>query len=161
MKEIIQKAIEPKIYAYTTPQYKNLLWQGKKEGKGLLKVGYTEKDVEQRVKEQFSTKRPESSPFEILLNESAVDDGGKFFTDHIVHKKLEEKGFKRVAGEWFECSVDDLKSVILEIKMGVVISDNRCQNFNLRPEQQEAVNITAKYFKKYSKEKEGVPPHFL
>jgi len=49
MKEIIQKVIEPKIYAYTTPQYKTTPWQGGKEGKGLFKVGYTVKDVEQRI----------------------------------------------------------------------------------------------------------------
>ena len=42
--------LHPMIYAYTdsNPQYK-----------GLLKVGYTEKDVEKRVGQQYPTKRPD------------------------------------------------------------------------------------------------------
>ena len=42
-------ASHPMIYAYSdsNPQYK-----------GLLKVGYTEKDVEKRVGQNIATKRP-------------------------------------------------------------------------------------------------------
>jgi len=54
-----------------------------------------------------------------------------------------------------------LQNIILEIKKGITISENRCQNFDLRPEQSEAVKVTAEYFKKYSKSKDGKSPHFL
>ena len=33
-----------------------------------------------------------------------------------VHEVLEKNGIKRVRGEWFECTVDDVKNVILKIK---------------------------------------------
>lgn len=156
-----KKAIKPKIYAYTTTQYRDTEWNGNKSGKGLLKVGYTEKDIAGRIWEQFPTKTPEKQPFEILLTEDAIDKNGHFFNDHLLHKKLTEKGFHRVNGEWFECTVKDVQNIILGIKKGIKISDNRNQDFALRPEQSEAVRVTAEYFKKYSKEREKKSPHFL
>jgi hypothetical protein len=90
---LIKRAIRPKIYAYTTPQYKETEWKGEKSGKGLLKIGYTEKDVTDRIWDQFPTKTPEKQPFQVLLEEEAVDIHGHFFNDHLLHKKLEEKGF--------------------------------------------------------------------
>lgn len=159
--ELLQKKITPKIYAYTTEQYKNIEWQGEKSGKGLIKIGYTKKDVESRVWSQFPTKTPEEIPFDILFEEEAIDNFGNFFNDHLVHKKLEEKGFRRVGGEWFECSIEDLQSIFIEIKKGKKNLENRIWDFKLRPEQSEAVKITASYFKKYKKDKKGKPPHFL
>lgn len=156
-----KKAIKPQIYAYTTPQYKNTEWVGEKRGNGLIKVGYTEKDVIERIWQQFPTQTPSKQPFEILLTDSAVDDNGKFFNDHLLHKKLIEKGFRKVNGEWFECTIKDLQNLLIEVKKGISITENRHQSFNLRPEQTEAVRITSEYFKKYSKKKENKPPHFL
>jgi hypothetical protein len=156
-----KKAIKPQIYAYTTTQYKDREWEGEKSGRGLLKVGYTEKDVAERIWEQFPTKTPEKQPFEVLLAEEAVDSNGHFFNDHLLHKKLSDKGFRRVGGEWFECTVKDVQNSILEIKKGVKIAADRCQDFELRPEQSEAVRVTAEYFKKYSRKKENKSPHFL
>jgi hypothetical protein len=161
MKEIIQKIIKPQIYAYTTKQYKEAPWCGKKQGKGLIKIGYTEKVVEERIWEQFPTKTPEIQPFEILLKEDAIDEKGDFFTDHLLHRKLEDKGFHRVNGEWFECGIKDLQNTLLEVKKGVLISGNRHHDFNMRPEQAEAVRVTAEYFKKYPKSKHDKAPHFL
>lgn len=160
-KDIFQKAIVPKVYAYTTNSYRDTVWHGQKTGKGLLKVGYTEKEVEARIWEQFPTKTPEVQPFEIQLIEDAIDEAGNFFTDHLIHKKLQERGFLRVNGEWFECEAKDVKSVILEIKKGVSVGEERHRNFALRPEQAEAVSLTEQYFKSYPKSKEGRPPHFL
>lgn len=159
--DLIQREIRPKIYAYTTGQYKEAEWQGEKSGNGLLKIGYTERDVESRIWDQFPTKTPEKNPFTVLFEEEAVDNFGNFFNDHLIHKKLQEKGFKRVNGEWFECSVDDLNGVFIEIKKGKKNIENRSWDFGMRPEQSEAVKITSDYFKKYNKSKEGNPPHFL
>ena len=59
--------LQPKIYAYedTNPQYA-----------GLLKVGYTTKDVQERVKEQYPTLRPGKPPYRIVLEESAMRKDG-------------------------------------------------------------------------------------
>ena len=57
--------------------------------KGLLKVGYTEKDVEKRVAQQYPTKRPDGMlPYKIVLAESAMRNDGTCFTDHDVHRVL-------------------------------------------------------------------------
>ncbi|MCX6054092.1 MAG: GIY-YIG nuclease family protein [Chloroflexi bacterium] len=73
----------PMIYAYTdsNPLYK-----------GLLKVGYTEKDVERRVGQHIATKRPDGLvPYKIVLAESAMRNDGTCFTDHDVHHLLRKK----------------------------------------------------------------------
>lgn len=74
----------PAIYAYsdTDPNHK-----------GILKVGYTAKDVEQRVREQFPVLQPEKKPYKIEFAESAMRDDGTFFLDHPVHDWLEAHGW--------------------------------------------------------------------
>lgn len=151
--ENIADPIKPKIYAYTTPEFKS---------KDYIKVGYTtRRDVLVRINEQFPTKSPHQNPFIILLDELAVDENGRFFDDHEVHKRLQSKGFKRVNGEWFACSVADLQAVIYEIKTSKFSRENRVLNFSMRPEQAEAVKVTCEYFTKFAKSKEGKAPHFL
>ena len=108
----------PAIYAFTTPNYADTKWEGSKQGKGLLKVGYTRKDVERRVREQFPTRTPEAQPFTILVAEEALDRNGKFFTDHAVHNLLKKKGFKQVNGEWYECTRADVLNAIEELRQG-------------------------------------------
>ena len=58
---------QPKIYAYTTPEYAKRKWTGTREGIGLLKIGYTERDVEARMREHFPTKGPDKNPYKVML----------------------------------------------------------------------------------------------
>jgi hypothetical protein len=152
----------PTIYAYTTPQYKDKDWDGAKTGKGLLKVGYTERDAETRIWEHFPTNGPEKQPFTILINESAIDNNGRFFSDHAVHAILEKKGFHRFQKtEWFECTVADVQNAILELKTGTEIQNGRSENFEMRPEQKEAVERTANYFRQYNTFQTTKASHYL
>ncbi len=140
----------PTIYAYqdTNPQYD-----------GLLKVGYTATSVEKRVAQQYPTKRPDGSvPYRIVVTESAMYEDGTTFSDHDVHRWLEKKGYERVGGEWFRCSVDDVKAAVLAVKNRIGNAENRTQNFGMRPEQIEAVEKTMAYFKSL---KTGEFPRFL
>ena len=72
---------KPVIYAYedTNPQCA-----------GLLKVGYTTLDVQTRVAQQYPTKKPGKPPYRIVLEESAMRNGGTAFTDHDVHTEREK-----------------------------------------------------------------------
>jgi hypothetical protein len=136
---------EPKIYAYEedNPKYK-----------GLLKIGYTTKDVEQRVAQQYPIKRPDDKkPYKIVFSESAMYSDGGTFTDHDVHNALIKHEFKSVGGEWFQCTVNDLKAVFLAVKNKFINKDLRRFDFKMRPEQEAAVSNTIAYFK--SVEKEG------
>ncbi|MEI6143866.1 MAG: DEAD/DEAH box helicase family protein, partial [Mariniphaga sp.] len=83
------------------------------------------------------------------------------FTDHEVHRYLLKKGVQNREGEWFKCSVDDLKASILAIKSGIRNDDNRTLDFAMRPEQEEAVNKTIAYFDSFKKENKDKTPHFL
>lgn len=144
--------IEPKIYAYRdkSPAYD-----------GMLKVGFTARDVEGRVAQQYPTKRPGELPYEILIEESAVWSDGGSFTDRDIHRYLRKKGFRNPAGEWFECKVDDVLAAILAVREGIDNGDNRTQDFKMRPEQAAAVEKTARYFSSFKNEGANETPHFL
>lgn len=161
MSEFFDQLGVPTIYAYTTPNYFKKKWEGSNKGSGLLKVGYTRKDVEKRIWEQFPTKTPEVKPFTIIISETALDVAGKFFTDHAVHRILKKKGFRQVNGEWFECSATDVLNAIEELKQGKKLSKGRHQKFPMRPEQKLAVELTQKYFNQYKDAKDGRASHYL
>lgn len=142
----------PTIYAYqdTNPQYK-----------GLLKVGYTTVDAQLRVAQQYPTKRPGPLPYRIVLAESSMRNDGTAFTDRDVHRYLRLTGIKNVGGEWFQCSVATLKAAIIAVRDGQLNEENRSLDFQMRPEQKEAVKRTARYFQRTRKEDAGKPSHFL
>jgi hypothetical protein len=151
----------PKIYAYTTPDFSKMAWKGDRKGRGLIKVGFTDRDVTVRIHEQLNAiKLPSKNSFELLLAEAAITSEGLFFMDHDVHAQLVSAGVTRVDGEWFEATTNEVLLAIHAVKDGHRIQNLRIQkNFPMRPEQVEAVNITAKYFRAHkNKEK---PPHFL
>lgn len=155
------EANRPQIYAYTQPQFADTPWTGAKTGKGLLKVGYTTKNVQARVREQFPTIQPEEHPYQILLEEVAIDAKGRYFTDHLIHRILANKGFTRVRGEWFECTVDDVRAAINEAKLGLDAGQGRPQAFAMRPEQAAAVTQTKAYFEEWHRRGEKDAPRFL
>ena len=146
----LRAKINPTIYAYKLIDVKN------KEN--LLKVGYTDRDAKTRVKEQIGATHLK---FEIVLETEAIKEDGSTFSDHDVHRFLKTKGFGNIEGEWFKCSLNDIKSAILQIKTGNENIQNRTQNFGLRPEQKEAIEKTSQYFKNYILENPNKAPHFL
>lgn len=142
----------PRIYAYT---------ENSKECKGLLKIGYTTKAAYERILEQYPIKKPGERKWNLVFDEIAIKEDGTFFDDHTVHKFLKERGVKNPIGEWFECDLETLKSVIKQIKNdSFELNENRYLDFKLRPEQKEAVEVTYNYFNKITSEEKGVP-HFL
>jgi hypothetical protein len=145
-------ASRPTLYAYedTNPQYT-----------GLLKVGYTTVNVQARVAQQYPTLRPGKPPYRIVLEESAMRNDGTTFTDHDVHRHLRFVGITNPEGEWFKCSVKDVKAAIIALKTGEVNEESRSLDFKMRPEQKAAVDKTADYFQSFRNENHGKPPHFL
>lgn len=142
----------PRIYAYedTNPQYR-----------GLLKIGYTTQTVIGRVAEQYPTKRPGAAPYKIRLDMSGMRDDGTTFTDHDVHKLLRKRGFTNEAGEWFRCTVEDVKNAVLSLQHGREYELNRTESFKMRPEQIAAVEKTCNYYRSYKLDNPDSTPHFL
>lgn len=145
--------ITPMIYAYE---------ELNQEYTGLLKIGYTTKNVEKRVAEQYPTKRPDSiKPYKIVYFESAVREDGTTFTDHDIHKKLKQKNIENVGGEWFRCTIDDVKSAVIAVKNNIENEENRTLSFAMRPEQKAAVDKTAAYFESIKEDNVVKFPKFL
>ena len=151
----------PHIYAYTELQYAKIPWTGKRSGKGVIKVGYTTKDVKERIDEQYPVKRPGGLPYKILLDEFAIRDDGTLFMDHDVHRVLKEMNVKRLEGEWFECTVEEVQAAILAVKRRKPNPEQKRNTFKMRPEQEQAVRMTEEYFLKNTYKAGGKAPHFL
>ena len=157
----------PTIYVFTLPFYKNAKWEeGTREGKGILKIGYTEQEDEQdRIRQQFPTLMPDNP--ETLLVRTAIDDFGNYFKDHDVLKILENKGVHRIRNkktgqktEYVEAKLEEVIDVLDEIitkktKRGLE------KKIDLRDEQKKAIKITSSHFKKFSKKQFKKAPHFL
>lgn len=140
----------PTIYAYELPNDISR--------KGQLKVGFTNRSALARVTEQVGATR---AAFNLVLEESAMRNDGSAFTDFDVHRYLRKNGYSNPDGEWFECTLKELKAALIAVKNGQLNSEKRSLNFSMRPEQEEAVNKTARYFKNYKGENPDKIPHFL
>jgi len=148
--------VNPIIYVYkekALPQY--------------LKVGYTVRTAQERVAEQHNISMPEST-YEILYTEPAFRKDGSTFRDSDVHRVLEKKGFYAARDkstgkktEFFRCTLNDVRAAINAVKEGTDNMENRTETFGMRPEQEQAVNITAKYFIAEKKASPNRSPKFL
>lgn len=146
---------DPKIYAYEHI--------GVESQKGYIKVGYTVRDVEDRV---YEIEHTGGVPYRILAYWNAMKNDGSVFTDHDVHAVLKKKGYRQLnegedRNEWFKCSLNDVKAAVTAVQMGTENVENRTQTFAMRPEQEQAVEMTMKYFKSAYEENSGRTPKFL
>jgi hypothetical protein len=151
----------PKIYAYTVDAYIDTPWIGGRKGKGLIKIGDTQRDVVVRIREQLAAVRmPTSTPFKLYLAEAAITHDSRVFRDHEVHKALERAGVHNVNGEWYECTEDEVRRAIGAVRAGDHLDSLVYRaSFKMRPEQAAAVKATASYYQKHANSEN--PPHFL
>ena len=140
----------PKVYVYSDKNYP-----------GMLKVGFTNGDVDNRIRQQYPTLKPDGLPYKKEFETVAMRNDGTSFTDKDVHKRLVKKGFKRLGGEWFDCKLDNVRNAILELKEGKSFQIDRVNDFGMREEQLLAVERTSTYFMKCDKEEPNKPSHFL
>lgn len=140
----------PRIYAYKIEDEAH---------RGLLKVGQTTRDVRQRVAEQLKTAAVRN--YRIELDEPAERIDGTIFSDHEVRAALRRKGFENAELEWMRCSVNDVKTVLTELRTGQRFTGNHHETFGMRPEQAEAVSKTHAYFHSIWQEDMHAVPRFL
>ena len=125
---------------------------------GLLKVGYTERVAAHRIAEQFPSGM---NAYRIELIEPAMRADGSSFTDHDVHRHLRAKGIRNTTHEWFKCTVSQVRAAVVGVRERNANIEDRTLTFGMRPEQREAVEMTAEYFGKAKTEQPGHTPHFL
>lgn len=136
------KKVIPMIYAYTTP--------GISYHDGWTKIGYTEGDVEKRIREQTHTADIKAK---LEWKGTAIfDDGsGKTFTDKNFHSYLRKLGVQQEEGknnEWFNISPTDSQIKFYEFRSNGGLTNGIITTipYTLRNEQQDAVDKTKKYF---------------
>ncbi len=151
----------PKIYAYTIDKFAAVPWEGKRDGAGLFKVGYTERDVRVRVREQLAAvKMPIETEPEQLLVEAAITEDGRVFDDRAVHAALKLAGHHNITGEWFECTRAEVAAAIQAVREGKDLPSAMPEaNFAMRPEQARAVEQTAAYFRSKAKKGDRAPDY--
>ena len=144
------KRVVPMIYAYTTPgiTYHN----------GYIKIGYTEQDVDQRIKEQTHTAGIKAKK-EWQGNATYEDGTAETFKDDDFHAYLRRWGYKQPQdegneyfdpndrNEWFHISPSDSLAKFTNFRMHRGLNDTQeVIPYTLRAEQEKAVNDTESYF---------------
>lgn len=146
------KAIDqasPTIYAYLTPNDVTK--------KGWIKIGYTDRDAETRIKEQTHTS---DTKYELLWSHDARYDGGEYFTDDDFHWYLVQSGIERGKfgntgrpSEWFyfgegnEKQADELFRKFIFRDYSQIQAPAEGTQYQLREEQADAVKRTLAYLK--------------
>ena len=151
--DLLQKQVEerPIIYAYSDTRFP-----------GMLKVGFTARSIEVRMKEHYPTLVPGQS-WKVKLMRPAMRKDGSVFSDKAVHRVLRSAHIQNPEGEWFRCSTSEVERAIEAVKNNETTMLQRTQDFKMRPEQKEAVTKTADYFESFAADKsnEGLTAHFL
>ena len=150
---LLQKQVKerPIIYAYSDTRFP-----------GMLKVGFTARSIEVRMKEHYPTLVPGQSR-KVKLMRPAMRKDGSVFSDKAVHRVLRSAHIQNPEGEWFRCSTREVERAIEAVKNNETTMLQRTQDFKMRPEQKEAVTKTADYFESFAADKsnEGLTAHFL
>lgn len=136
----LKKEVTPQVYAYTVPHY------GPREG--WVKIGYTTRDVDKRIKEQSHTVGVETKK---LWDYVARYNNEEYFKDHDFHNYLQKHGVKRDNNlEWFyfgegnEMKSDQLFRDFTFRRFDGVQSGEE-HSYVLREEQEEAVSKAYEY----------------
>ncbi len=132
------KNVTPMIYAYTTPEIAR--------HNGWTKIGYTEQDVETRIKQQTHTA---DVKWNLEWKGNAIfDDGsGDRFTDKDFHVYLRKSGVEQEPGknnEWFHITGQESKLKFYDFRAnrGILKDLSMIVPYQLRKEQEEAVEKT-------------------
>ena len=135
--------VTPQCYAYTTP--------GVPAHDGWTKIGFTERDVETRIKEQTHTVGIAHKTWWTMRAAYMTEPYGTF-TDKNFHAYLKKLGVPRQKGtEWFQIEPKIAREDFIDFTQnhGVVVWDDADAviPYCLRDEQKKAVEMTSAYFK--------------
>lgn len=134
--------VVPQCYAYTTP--------GVPAHDGWTKIGFTERDVETRIKEQTHTVGVEHKTWWHMRATYMTEPYGTF-TDKDFHAYLKKLEIPREAGtEWFQIDPNIARTNFIDFTQNHgVVSEKDAEAaipYKLRDEQAEAVQKTIEYF---------------
>ena len=145
------KQIEPKCYAYTTPEIAR--------HDGWTKIGYTEQDdVKKRIAQQTQTA---DIKFNLEWEKRAIyeDGSGDAFKDKDFHAYLSKKEYEKMANsEWFHILPNkSLEEFLYFRSHRGILESYGALPYQLRQEQNQAVQQTKDHFTLHT----GDEPEFL
>lgn len=121
-------------------------------GPSWIKVGQTRGTGIKRVKEQLRTVYPKLEGVQVLfLDKPAIRPDGTEFQDHDVHRLMKSRGVP-LRGEFVQATQAQVEAAIVSLQTGNPYDELRTKTFALRPEQAEAVEKTAAYFRAHEDE---------
>lgn len=137
-----QKVV-PMIYAYTTPEIAS--------HNGWIKIGYTEQDIEKRIKQQTHTA---DVKYNLEWKGNAVyDDGsGDVFSDKDLHAYMRKNGVEqKPKTEWFHITSPRSKEMYRDFRenRGEITAVRDVAPYVLRDEQNCAVDKALHYFSEH------------
>lgn len=131
------RPVLPQIYAYTTPEIAR--------HDGWTKIGYTEQDVETRVKQQTHT----ANVYYIIQwhGNATYEDTGETFRDTDFHGYLKKLNVANEPDtEWYEIEPDPAKMRFYEFRENHgILEVPAAIEYRLRAEQDRAVEQTVDY----------------
>lgn len=139
------KQVVPMIYAYSTPEIAR--------HNGWLKIGYTEQEVDKRLKQQTYTADVEY--IEEWRGNAVFEDGsGERFTDKDFHAYLIKNNVEnKKKTEWFHIDKTTSKHMFQEFRenRGILEQNDTVLPYELRSEQKKAVQMAKNYFETHEK----------
>lgn len=137
--------VVPMIYAYTTPEIAR--------HNGWTKIGYTEQDVDKRLSQQTHTADVEYKE-EWRGNATFEDGSGDTFTDKDFHRYLRKLNIENdPKNEWFHVTGPVSRNHFYDFRAnrGILQSLTAATPYNLREEQEDAVEKTLDYSRLHTK----------
>lgn len=139
------KQVVPMIYAYSTPEIAR--------HNGWLKIGYTEQEVDKRLKQQTYTADVEY--IEEWRGNAVFEDGsGERFTDKDFHAYLIKNNVEnKKKTEWFHIDKTTSKHMFQEFRenRGILEQNDTVLPYELHSEQKKAVQMAKNYFETHEK----------
>lgn len=134
--------VTPKCYAYITPEVP--------KHNGWTKIGYTEREVEKRIKEQTHTANI-TAKICWQLRSAFITEPYENFTDKDFHAYLKKMNIEREKGtEWFYINPETAKGHFIDFTQNHGMADGGEEKeaipYKLRAEQEKAVKMTADFF---------------
>lgn len=134
--------VTPQCYAYTTP--------GVPAHDGWTKIGFTERDVETRIREQTHTVGVAHKTWWAMRAAFMTEPYGTF-TDRAFHAYLKKLGVEREKDtEWFQIEPNAARADFIDFTQnhGVIATAKADATipYRLRDEQEDAVQKTIEYF---------------
>ena len=146
--EMLKKSLSEKYGSEDLVSVTDCAWSA--DALGIRFFFNTDEETREKRKKLNQYTNEAGIDFKLLHTELAVT-GDRSFRDYHVHRVLKKyrTNLRGSTGrEWFKIDLDTAIEAIAKVKQKLSASEKIPDEINFRPEQEEAIALTVKYFKK-------------